>query len=109
MSQIPIQKIPAASERHWSNGLKSHPRSRERRKKIQNNDPQTPASFKLRSKVPTVALILASQNLTEVAFNITFGISKVECLQTSESTTTHAMVISGVHLEDGKAERGTSS
>ncbi|KAF8070226.1 bleomycin hydrolase [Lyophyllum atratum] len=36
----------------------------------------------------------------ETAFDITLGLTKAERLQVSESAMTHAMVISGVHLDD---------
>ncbi|KAF8643843.1 hypothetical protein AX16_008860 [Volvariella volvacea WC 439] len=42
----------------------------------------------------------------EEAFNITLGLTKAERLQVNESAMTHAMVISGVHLDDqGKPVR----
>ncbi|TFK63226.1 peptidase C1B, bleomycin hydrolase [Pluteus cervinus] len=42
----------------------------------------------------------------EDAFNITLGLTKAERLQLNESAMTHAMVISGVHLDqDGKPVR----
>ncbi|KAG6917714.1 hypothetical protein DXG01_001365 [Tephrocybe rancida] len=36
----------------------------------------------------------------ELAFDITLGLTKADRLQTNESAMTHAMVISGVHLDD---------
>ncbi|KAG5716743.1 hypothetical protein E4T56_gene16183 [Termitomyces sp. T112] len=42
----------------------------------------------------------------ELAFDITLGLTKAERLQVNESAMTHAMVISGVHLDDsGKPVR----
>ncbi|KAG6820986.1 hypothetical protein H0H93_008615 [Arthromyces matolae] len=42
----------------------------------------------------------------ELAFNIKLGLTKAERLQVNESSMTHAMVISGVHLDDnGKPVR----
>ena len=35
----------------------------------------------------------------EAAFDITFGLTKADRLRTNESSMTHAMVISGVHLD----------
>lgn len=43
---------------------------------------------------------------TQNAFSITLGLSKADRLQTNESAMTHAMVISGVHLDaDGNPVR----
>jgi bleomycin hydrolase len=42
----------------------------------------------------------------ENAFNITLGLTKAERLQVNESSMTHAMVITAVHLDaDGKPVR----
>lgn len=37
--------------------------------------------------------------MSQNAFDIKFGLSKADRLRTSESAMTHAMVISGVHLD----------
>ena len=41
----------------------------------------------------------------ELGFNIRFGLSKAQRLMTGESAMTHAMVLTGVHLIDGKPVR----
>ena len=41
----------------------------------------------------------------ELGFNVTLGMSKAQRLQTGESAMTHAMVLTGVHLLDGKSVR----
>ncbi|KAF2830888.1 bleomycin hydrolase [Ophiobolus disseminans] len=41
----------------------------------------------------------------ELGFNIKLGMSKAERLQTGESQMTHAMVLTAVHLDDGKPVR----
>ncbi|KAN0060709.1 bleomycin hydrolase [Thecaphora frezii] len=41
----------------------------------------------------------------ELAFNVQLGLSKEERIQMGESAMTHAMVITGVHVEDGKVKR----
>ncbi len=41
----------------------------------------------------------------ELGFNIKLGMSKAERLQTGESQMTHAMVLTGVHVVDGKPVR----
>lgn len=38
----------------------------------------------------------------ELGFNVTLNMSKAQRLQTGESSMTHAMVLSGVHIVDGK-------
>jgi bleomycin hydrolase len=39
-------------------------------------------------------------SLLQQAFNITLGLTKAQRLQTNESAMTHAMVISGVHVDE---------
>lgn len=41
----------------------------------------------------------------ELAFNVTLGMTKAERLSSGESSMTHAMVLTAVHLEDGKPVR----
>lgn len=41
----------------------------------------------------------------ELAYDVKLGLSKAERLELGESSMTHAMVITGVHLEDGKPIR----
>jgi bleomycin hydrolase len=41
----------------------------------------------------------------EAGFNVTLGLSKAERLMVSESAMTHAMVLTGVHVLDGKSVR----
>lgn len=38
----------------------------------------------------------------ELAYDVTFGMTKAERLLTGESLMTHAMVFTGVHIKDGK-------
>lgn len=40
-----------------------------------------------------------------LAFNISLGMNKAQRLQTKESSATHAMVLTAVHIEDGKPVR----
>lgn len=46
--------------------------------------------------------------LYELAFNITLGMDKAQRLKIMESQMTHAMVLTGVHIEDGKPVRWRS-
>ncbi|RKF60009.1 Bleomycin hydrolase [Golovinomyces cichoracearum] len=41
----------------------------------------------------------------ELGFNVTLGLTKAERLMTGESSMTHAMVLTAVHIEDGKSVR----
>ncbi|RFU29599.1 hypothetical protein B7463_g6738, partial [Scytalidium lignicola] len=41
----------------------------------------------------------------ELGFNVRLGMTKAQRLQTGESAMTHAMVLTGVHLEDGESVR----
>lgn len=41
----------------------------------------------------------------ELGFNVRLGMSKAERLMTNESAMTHAMVLTGVHVENGKDVR----
>lgn len=41
----------------------------------------------------------------ELAFNVTLGMTKAERLSSGESSMTHAMVLTAVHVEDGKPVR----
>lgn len=41
----------------------------------------------------------------ELGFNIRLGMSKAQRLMTGESAMTHAMVLTAVHVEDGKSVR----
>lgn len=50
--------------------------------------------------------ILCELSLLQNAFDITLGLTKADRLQVNESAMTHAMVISGVHLDaNGKPVR----
>ena len=41
----------------------------------------------------------------ELGFNVRLGMSKAQRLQTGESAMTHAMVLTAVHVVDGRAVR----
>jgi bleomycin hydrolase len=59
----------------------------------------TQHSSNMRFVNPRVLLAFVSNIIVKNAFNITLGLTKAERIQVNESSMTHAMVISGVHLD----------